>query len=114
VARADGSRQETIVPVNRHPLAPAWSPDGSKIAFEGTASHTLASIFTVHPDGTQLLPLTSGEDFGAWSPDGTKVAFTRRRHGADGVWIVDAASSQAVAAGRAEGNEFVFAWLDFS
>ena len=59
VARADGSRQEKIVPASREPSDAAWSPDGSEIVFAGVAPHTFAyAIFTVHPDGTDLLQLT--------------------------------------------------------
>jgi WD40 repeat protein len=65
--------------------APAWSPDGSRVAFarkltnEGTAD-----IYVVNVDGTGLAQLTTDaadDDFPAWSPDGTKIAFTSNRDG---------------------------------
>ena len=59
---------------------PAWSPDGTKIAFSRDWD-----IFTVKPDGTNLTRLTT-DAFAtepAWSPDGTKIAFTSRRDRGD-------------------------------
>jgi TolB protein len=62
---------------------PAWSPDGSKIAFvrfwEGSAG-----IWVMNADGTGLRRITDGgpdvdgTDLGpAWSPDGSRIAFAR-------------------------------------
>jgi TolB protein len=58
---------------------PAWSPDGTKIAFvshrEGT-SH----VYVMDADGTGTRRLTdSNQDDSrpSWSPDGTRIAFSR-------------------------------------
>ena len=69
------------VEISGHP--PAWSPDGSRIAFVGYERvrtgdleyrdrHT---VYTVRPDGSDLVEL--GETLGnpAWSPDGSRIAF---------------------------------------
>jgi Tol biopolymer transport system component len=51
---------------------PAWSPDGTKIAFAGAGK----GIFVMNADGTAVTKLT---DFPAlepaWSPDGKQIAF---------------------------------------
>jgi Tol biopolymer transport system component len=52
---------------------PAWSPDGSRIAFVHDEE-----IWVMHADGShahRLLALHSGSP--AWSPDGRHIAFTR-------------------------------------
>jgi Tol biopolymer transport system component len=114
VARFDGSGQEKIVPTSRNPSDLAWSPDGSKIAFTGLAPHTFAeAIFTIRPDGTQLLRLTNAHAIDlVWSPDGRKIAFTRQR-GAFNVWLVGAESAPPVALTRGKRDKDVLAWLTF-
>ena len=60
---------------------PAWSPDGSRIAFIGRGDRTTA-IYTVAPDGSNLTKILEREDRSAspsirsldWSPDGNQLA----------------------------------------
>jgi hypothetical protein len=57
--------------------APAWSPDGSKLAFGRVSGPTLVhELCVINADGTGL-KVVGPETFGkpAWSPDGTKIAF---------------------------------------
>jgi Tol biopolymer transport system component len=60
--------------------APAWAPDGTRIAFVGAAGEE-GQIFVVRPDGAGLTQLTHvrnrDAEVGApvWSPDGTKIAY---------------------------------------
>jgi Tol biopolymer transport system component len=66
--------------------APAWSPDGTRIAFEsdsdplGTNPEHDREIFVMNADGTGVTQLTRNErlwDEGpAWAPDGTEIAYT--------------------------------------
>jgi Tol biopolymer transport system component len=62
-------------------VEPAWSPDGSRIAFFGKSSPGPGDIFTVHPDGSGLTQLThTGLDYEpGWAPDGTRMVFTSSR-----------------------------------
>jgi Tol biopolymer transport system component len=64
--------------------APAWSPDGSMIAFaEGAGanfgSHTNpARIAVIHPDGTGFRYLTSDKEnagYPSWSPDSRQIVY---------------------------------------
>ena len=60
-------------------LNPAWSPDGSVIAFTWTLGQ--GDIYVMNPDGTNQVNLTPGtqgwDDVDtAWSPDGTRIAYT--------------------------------------
>src|SRR5207249_8110190 len=58
--------------------APAWSPDGSKLAF-GSDRSDKRQIYLIDTRGGEAQPLTSSEEgvtnF-AWSPDGARIAYT--------------------------------------
>jgi Tol biopolymer transport system component len=54
-------------------FAPAWSPDGSRIAFQGSSG---SGIFVMDVDGTARRLLRGGDSWlPRWSPDGSRVAF---------------------------------------
>ena len=62
---------------------PAWSPDGSRIAFETDRDGGL-DIYTVAADGTDLTRVTdhAADDRAPdWSPDGERILFSTRRDG---------------------------------
>ena len=63
--------------------APAFSPDGKKVAFESTRTGSGTEIFSMNADGTGAKRLTAsiGDD-GAphFSPDGRQIVFTTARN----------------------------------
>ena len=68
---------------------PAWSPDGSRIAFDSDRSDPdptdgdfVNDVFTMRADGTDVRKLTDSVGFSgdpAFSPDGSLVAFDANR-----------------------------------
>src|SRR6476646_8994053 len=56
-------------------IAPAFSPDGTRIAFTRTG----VGIVTMNVDGKDVHRLTTNgrDSFPAWSPDGQPIAFVR-------------------------------------
>ncbi len=86
---ADGSdrRQLTVTSFGDRSSNPAWSPDGSQIAFvkdiedsQGICCHFHYEIFLMSADGSNQHRLTQPGvaewQRPSWSPDGTKIAFT--------------------------------------
>ena len=69
-------------------LAPAWSPDGTKLAFE-----CAQDICSSNADGTGTNRLTLGGAVNrhpTWSPDGLKIAFASTANGTADLYVVPA------------------------
>jgi hypothetical protein len=63
------SGAHAIVPVG---YAPAWSPDGARIAYV-----TKGDLWAADADGSHRAFLVAKADQPAWSPNGRRIAFTR-------------------------------------
>ena len=77
--RSDGTGDREVVS-GRFLRSPAWSPDGSRIAFFGRFDDGPWHLWVVNFDGTGLEALTSGARYDRnpnWSPDGTTIVFVR-------------------------------------
>ena len=70
---------------------PAWSPDGSRIAF-AAVRNGVEEIHVVNADGSHERPVVSSPLKGtapAWSPDGRRIAFVGwNEEGQPGIYIV--------------------------
>jgi TolB protein len=83
--RADGSRKTRLTSNNERDLEPAWSPDGTRIAYVHAATAAAYAINVMSADGHNQRELARVEpERGAvylltptWSPDGTQIAYTR-------------------------------------
>ena len=63
--------------------SPAWSPDGTRIAFYSERDGN-AEIYVMNADGTGVTRLTNSsadEGYPAWSPDGRTISFDSDRTG---------------------------------
>jgi TolB protein len=80
VMSTDGSHVRVLAPgVN-----PAWSPDGTMIAFSAPepGPEQSAAIFVMNADGSDVRQLTDNPDGTfdedpSWSPDGSRIVFSR-------------------------------------
>ena len=73
-------------------LEPAWSPDGTQIAF-GSDHEGFRGIYVMDADGGNLQKLSdtrAGENCPAWSPDGAWIAFASWRDGDGEIYVMDA------------------------
>jgi serine/threonine protein kinase len=96
------------VPLAQSAFLPAWSPDGSNIAFLQLENDEY-QIITVGPEGGKPTRITAGgvipagftlmpynrtqkNDF-SWSPDGRRIAFPSARGGISNIWVANADGS---------------------
>ena len=88
VMEADGSSPVNITNHTETDWDPAWSPDGTQIAFSSRrAGSGGGDIFVMGADGSNPTLMTPGSIIGrapAWSPDGSEIAF---EHNHD-IWVL--------------------------
>jgi dipeptidyl aminopeptidase/acylaminoacyl peptidase len=75
VMNADGSGVTNLTNAPGNDWQPAWSPDGTRIAFTSARGGSHA-LWTMNADGSDQVRLRPGGEEPAWSPDGSKIAFT--------------------------------------
>jgi dipeptidyl aminopeptidase/acylaminoacyl peptidase len=86
---ASGAQKALPVAVaGANDTSPAWSPDGSTIAFVSDRGDGSWRIYTVAPDGTNLQHISNDagtyDALPTWSPDGTQIAFARNYQ----IWVM--------------------------
>jgi Tol biopolymer transport system component len=96
VVKADGSglRNLTPKPVGAD-AAPAWSPDGRKLAFVSDRDGN-SDVYVMNANGKGQRNLTRNRGYDAdpaWSPNGRKIAFISNRDGHYGVYVINADGS---------------------
>ena len=72
---------------------PAFSPDGSRLAFSNWRPGTGNDIWVMDAGGGNPLQLTTNpalDDYPSWYPDGQRIAFTSSRRGPLTAWSISA------------------------
>ena len=96
-----GSNATGVRRITAHPSSdsdPAWSPNGSRLAFTSERDGN-REIYVMNADGTNQVRLTNiqAPDFRpAWSPDGTRIAFASTRDGNTEIYVMNADGSNPV------------------
>ena len=96
VMNADGSGQTNLTNNAAADSAPAWSSDGTQIAFTSNRDAGNFDIYKMNADGSGQTRLTtdgSEDAFPAWSPDGTRIAFRSVRDGNQEIYVMFANGS---------------------
>lgn len=92
----DGSGEFRLTDNAASDVNPAWSPDGTRIAFMSTRDGD-PEIYLMNTDGgdVQRLTTSAGSDTSpVWSPDGTKIAFVSERDGNPDIFVMSADGAQ--------------------
>ena len=122
VMDVDGTDQMQLTKDSASEIEPAWSPDGSKIAFISDRNGQNFDIYVMNADGSNVTQLTndSANEFGpVWSPDGKQIVFNSDRNGnvqlfvmsIDGsnlVQLTEDSSNSAYADWSPDGKRIVF------
>jgi Tol biopolymer transport system component len=96
----DGANRGVIVTA---PAAdPAWSPDGTQIAYVRGARSP--AVFVANADGLRERRVAEGAT-PAWSPDGSRLVVSRRAPGGADLWVIDAATGKERRLARTEKPE---------
>lgn len=79
IINADGSGHMKLTDDDKNESSPAWSPDGSRIAFSSSAEGHGSELFVYWVDSGKMARITQlGRSPGdiSWSPDGNHIAFS--------------------------------------
>ena len=89
--RGDGSKLRALTKNRAIEVGPAWSPDGTRIAFVSDRSGA-PHIYVMDADGGNQKRLTFQGTYNthpAWSPDGRWIAYETRLEGQFDIWLID-------------------------
>lgn len=85
LANPDGSDIRRLTTATQSEFTPAWSPDGSRLAFTSDGGNT----YVINRDGSNLIRIPTGGYSPSWSPDGQRLLVGTQ----DGLRIVAADGS---------------------
>jgi TolB protein len=94
--------------------APAWSPDGSRIAFVSPAIDS-DDIWVIGIDGNNAQPLTPNpwewDRHPTWSPESDRIAFWSNRTGIMQIYVMNADGSEVMNISNTEWDEYDPVWI---
>jgi Tol biopolymer transport system component len=93
---------------------PAWSPDGTKIAFQSDRDGNNRQVYVMDADGTDPVNLTNNaaayDGYPNWFPDGTKIAFARSIDNNADIYVMNADGSEQKRLTKEAAQDYNPAW----
>jgi TolB protein len=111
----DGSNLRSLAYDFDYYGSPAWSPRGDRIAFTALDDGNNFNVYTITPEGKDLLKLTAGagsNESPSWSPDGRHIAFMSTRTGSSEIFVMAADGSDPRRLTYSGGNSMP-SWSDY-
>lgn len=95
VADADGFGAQSVLSSNEPIISPAWSPDGTRLAYVSfEQKKPIVYVQSLTSGGRQAVAAFRGSNSApAWSPDGRKLAVTLTRDGGSQIFLISADGS---------------------
>ncbi len=92
VADADGFNSQFILAHREPIMSPAWSPDGTRIAYVSFEQHRPVVFIHNLIDGSRhiLANFEGSNGAPAWSPDGQRLAVSLSREGVSQIYLINA------------------------